>query len=126
MPFAVVRPSQRQDIPLAASGQQKKADGGDLEGPFPGVRPQHRRQAAELVVRQEPLAPLPAVAPDAPVRIRPLRAKTHRLGLRTAARLKPALYAHYADLERRIGHTLSPSGVPLPELTGITSGRRRA
>ncbi len=43
-----------------------------------------------------------------------------RADLRTAARLQPALYAHYADLERRIGHTLSPSGVPLPELTGIS------
>ena len=43
-----------------------------------------------------------------------------RADLRTAARLQPALYAHYADIERRIGHTLSPSGVPLPELTGIT------
>ena len=43
-----------------------------------------------------------------------------RADLHTAARLQPALYAHYADLERRIGHTLSPSGVPLPELTGIS------
>ena len=43
-----------------------------------------------------------------------------RADLRTAARLQPALYAHYAALERRIGHTLSPSGVPLPELTGIS------
>ena len=42
-----------------------------------------------------------------------------RADLRTAARLQPALYARYSDLERRIGHTLSPSGVPLPELTGI-------
>ena len=44
-----------------------------------------------------------------------------RADLRTAARLQPALYAHYVDLERRIGHTLSPSGVPLPELTGIST-----
>ena len=43
-----------------------------------------------------------------------------RADLRTAVRLQPALYAHYADLERRIGHTLSPSGVPLPEPTGIS------
>ena len=42
-----------------------------------------------------------------------------RADLRTAARLQPALYAHYAALERRIGHTLSPSGVPLPDVTGI-------
>ncbi len=39
---------------------------------------------------------------------------------RAAARLQPALYRRYADLERRIGHTLSPSGIPLPELTGIS------
>ena len=43
-----------------------------------------------------------------------------RADLRTAARLQPALYARYAEIERRIGHTLSPSGVPLPELTGIS------
>ena len=43
-----------------------------------------------------------------------------RADLRTAARLQPALYARYAELERRIGHTLSPSGIPLPELTGIS------
>ena len=39
--------------------------------------------------------------------------------LRTAARLQPRLYRAYAALERRIGHTLSPSGIPLPELTGV-------
>ena len=42
-----------------------------------------------------------------------------RADLRMAAQLQPALYARYSDLERRIGHTLSPSGRPLPELTGI-------
>ena len=42
-----------------------------------------------------------------------------RADLRTAAQLQPALYARYVDLEERIGHTLSPSGRPLPELTGI-------
>lgn len=42
-----------------------------------------------------------------------------RADLRTAARLQPQLYQRYVALERRIGHTLSPSGVPLPELTGI-------
>ena len=29
------------------------------------------------------------------------------------------LFAGYADLERRIDHTLSPSRVPLTQLTGI-------
>ena len=36
-----------------------------------------------------------------------------------AAELRPDLYRRYAALEERIGHTLSPSGVPLPRLTGI-------
>ena len=42
-----------------------------------------------------------------------------RADLRTAAQLQPDLYRCYAELERRIGHTLSPSGIALPELTGI-------
>ena len=42
-----------------------------------------------------------------------------RADLRTAARLQPGLYRTYVELEKRIGHTLSPSRVPLPELTGI-------
>ena len=42
-----------------------------------------------------------------------------RSDLRCAAELRPSLYRRYARLEKRIGHTLSPSGVPLPELTGI-------
>ena len=42
-----------------------------------------------------------------------------RTDLRTAAQLQPGLYRTYARLEQRIGHTLSPSRVPLPELTGI-------
>ena len=39
--------------------------------------------------------------------------------LRRAAELRPGLYRRYAALEKRIGHTLSPSGVALPDLTGI-------
>ena len=42
-----------------------------------------------------------------------------RSDARRAAELRPGLYRKYAALEKRIGHTLSPSGVPLPELTGI-------
>lgn len=41
--------------------------------------------------------------------------------LKTAARLKPDLYRRYCELERKIGHTLSMSGKPLPELTGIAA-----
>ena len=43
--------------------------------------------------------------------------------LRRAAELRPDLYRCYAQIERRIGHTLSPSGIPLPELTGIPPDR---
>ena len=43
-----------------------------------------------------------------------------RADLRRAAELRPELYRRYAQIERRIGHTLSPSRVSLPELTGIS------
>ena len=42
-----------------------------------------------------------------------------RADLHTAAQLQPALYRRYVGLEGRIGHTLSPSGIPLSDLTGI-------
>ena len=42
-----------------------------------------------------------------------------RSDLRRAAELRPDLYQTYSRLEKRIGHTLSPSGIALPELTGI-------
>ena len=42
-----------------------------------------------------------------------------RADLCRAAELRPRLYRQYVDLERRIGHTLSPTRVPLPQLTGI-------
>ena len=42
-----------------------------------------------------------------------------RADLGRAAELRPNLYRRYADLEKRIGHTLSPTRVPLPELTGV-------
>lgn len=42
-----------------------------------------------------------------------------RADLTTAARLSPALYAEYVALERRLGHTLSPSRRTLEEITGI-------
>jgi DNA sulfur modification protein DndC len=43
----------------------------------------------------------------------------NRSDLQTAARLKPALYRRYIELERRIGHTLSMDGRPLDEVTGV-------
>ena len=43
-----------------------------------------------------------------------------RRELRRAAELRPSLYRKFVMLERRIGHTLSPSGAPLPALTGIS------
>ena len=45
-----------------------------------------------------------------------------RSDLRRAAELRPDLYKKYSRLEKRIGHTLSPSGIPLPALTGIPAG----
>lgn len=39
--------------------------------------------------------------------------------LSTAAKLKPELYARYVELEQRTGYTLSMSGKPLTEMTGI-------
>ena len=44
-----------------------------------------------------------------------------RADLTRAAELRPALYRRYADLERRIGHTLSPTRLPLPALTGVAA-----
>ena len=43
-----------------------------------------------------------------------------RTDLRRAAQLRPDLYRTYAALERRIGHTLSPTRRPLPEVTGVS------
>ena len=42
-----------------------------------------------------------------------------RADLRRAAELRPRLYADYVALERRIGHTLSPTRLPLPAVTGV-------
>ena len=42
-----------------------------------------------------------------------------RADLRRAAELRPNRYREYCALETRIGHTLSPTRVPLPELTGV-------
>ena len=39
--------------------------------------------------------------------------------LTIAAKLQPALYRKYVELERRIDHTLSPTRKPLTEITGI-------
>ena len=43
-----------------------------------------------------------------------------RADLRRAAELRPDLYRTYVELERRIGHTLSPTRQPLPEVTGVS------
>ncbi|MXZ28777.1 MAG: phosphoadenosine phosphosulfate reductase family protein [Gammaproteobacteria bacterium] len=42
-----------------------------------------------------------------------------RADLARAARLRPDLYRRYVALERRIGHTLSPTRLSLPALTGV-------
>lgn len=38
-----------------------------------------------------------------------------------AVQFLPLLYDRYVALERRIGHTLSPTGMPLPNLTGFSA-----
>ena len=48
-----------------------------------------------------------------------------RADLRRAAELRPELYRTYVELEQRIGHTLSPTCVPLPALTDVTVRPRR-
>ena len=42
-----------------------------------------------------------------------------RPDLRRAAELRPELHRRYAELEQRIGHTLSPTRISLPDLTGV-------
>ena len=42
-----------------------------------------------------------------------------RADLTRAAELRPRLYADYVALERRIGHTLSPTRLPLSAVTGV-------
>ena len=49
-----------------------------------------------------------------------------RADLRRAAELRPGLYRDYVALERRIGHTLSPTRLPLPAVTGVPAGHESA
>ena len=81
VPLAVVRPAERQDLTLAASGEKEKAHDRHLLRMPPLVGRQSRREAADLIVRQEALAPFAAVAPEAQTGIGALRPESHRLGL---------------------------------------------
>ena len=69
--LAIVDPSQRQDLALAAAGQQQQAD--DRNPPVGFAARQNRPETADLRNRQETFAPLPPVAPDAPGRVAVLR-----------------------------------------------------
>ena len=42
-----------------------------------------------------------------------------RAGLHRAAELRPDHYCTYTELERRIGHTLPPTRLPPPDVTGV-------
>ena len=77
MPLPVVGPAERQDLALAASGQQEEPDHGDLPWRAIRMRRQPRGQPAHLAVRQEARAPLAAVAPDAQAGVGALGPKTH-------------------------------------------------
>lgn len=46
--------------------------------------------------------------------------------LRTAAKLRPCLYRRYVELEEELGHTLSMSGKPLEQVTGIEARKEAA
>ena len=81
MAFPVVGPAERQDLALAASREQEEADDGGLLRIPLGMGRQPLGQPANLLVGQEPLAPLPAIAPDAAAGVGPLRAKAHRFRL---------------------------------------------
>lgn len=43
--------------------------------------------------------------------------------LTTAAKLRPDLYRKYVAMERRINHTMSMSGVPIEQVTGVPAGQ---
>ena len=75
--LAVVGPAERQDLALAASGQKEQADRGDLPRTRLGVRRERPGEPPDLVVRQEPLAPLAAVSPDAPAGVGALGPQPH-------------------------------------------------
>ena len=66
VPVAVVRPPEGQDLVLAAPRQQKQTDHRHRERLAIRTIRQCHAETAHLPVRQEALAPLPAVAPDAP------------------------------------------------------------
>ena len=56
--FAVIGPAQGKNLALAASGQEKKADGRDLKRLPAGMGGQRCGQAADLVIGQEAFASL--------------------------------------------------------------------
>ena len=119
MAFAVVGPSQRQDLPLAAARQQKKADDGGLVWPTIGMRGQRCGQSEEFFVGQETLAPLPAVPSDAPAGVRALGSKTHRLGLPH----DDGKHRHGPVGRDRRG---AQGGEPVPDLLPVDVGDRAA
>ena len=49
-----------------------------------------------------------------------------RADLRRAAELRPSMYRRYAELEVRIGHTLSPSRLPLTGRVASITGQARS
>ena len=77
MSLAVVGPMERQDFALAAARQQQEADGGGLKRPAVFIRGESCGQSTKLVVGQESLAPLAAVASDALAGVGALEPKAH-------------------------------------------------
>ncbi len=58
MALAVVGPAKRENLPLAAAGQQEEADRGGRAGGTAPMRGEGPGQAADLLVGQEPFAAL--------------------------------------------------------------------
>ncbi len=79
--FTIVGPFKRQDLRLPASGQKKQAHNRRLRGIQELVAVKHLAEPPHLVRRQEPFAPLPAIAPDARAGIAPLRTVAVTLSL---------------------------------------------
>ena len=77
MAVAVIGPAQRQDLALAASGQEKQTHGRDRKRTPPLMGAERCGQAPEFPVGEKALSALAAVAPDALAGIGVPRSQAH-------------------------------------------------
>ena len=105
----------RETRPLAAqrAHERRRARGLRLAA---DLRPLDRRR----VPRHSPRGPVSALDLSPPLAMQcAFCIFSSPRGSAAGAELRPDLYRRYAEIERRTGHTLSPTRVPLPQLTGI-------